>query len=302
MWRWQRSERCMGIVVLMTRKSGSGDGGCACGLIKLIIEIDLPSNWLKYEKRALHICSICCTSHSIRRPTHRSMLCQLFECYSCFLLSKPLSLFPSVCLFTMWNILENIHLFSPAGRLSSFSQPTLYVTIYYNSDDSCSLLSLSSGPVSFSSAGRETEKVYGDSASASCHIDGHRYKQGWDHYVDARGLRSHRLAVTTSCIQWNIAVWYTSEKRKKIEKKRGWNYSVDCGQLKGTRERDSYLFLPIRTVCILLRLCAPSVRLFLSWYLFDRIAPFYSIPFNCFLFSTTFLLLPMCTAHIHVLT
>ena len=45
-------------------------------------------------------------------------------------------------------------------------------------------------------------------------------------------------------------VVYTSEKRKKIEKKRGWNYSVDCGQLKGTRERDSYLFLPIRTVCI----------------------------------------------------
>ena len=148
----------------------------------------------------------------------------------------------------------------------------------------------------------ERQRKYIDSASASCHIDGHRYKQGWDHYVDARGLRSHRLAVTTSCIQWNIAVWYTSEKRKKIEKKRGWNYSVDCGQLKGTRERDSYLFLPIRTVCILLRLCAPSVRLFLSWYLFDRIAPFYSIPFNCFLFSTTFLLLPMCTAHIHVLT
>ena len=45
----------MWIDVTMTRKSGSGDGGCACGLIKLIIEIDLPSNWLKYEKRALHI-------------------------------------------------------------------------------------------------------------------------------------------------------------------------------------------------------------------------------------------------------
>lgn len=49
------TEWALGIVVLMTRKSGSGDGGCACGLIKLIIEIDLPSNWLKYEKRALHI-------------------------------------------------------------------------------------------------------------------------------------------------------------------------------------------------------------------------------------------------------
>ena len=104
--------------------------------------------------------------------------------------------------------------------VSPLSHNPRYTSLYCNSDDSCSLLSLSSGPVSFSSAGRETEKVYTDS-TASCHIDGHRYKQGWDHYVDARGLmRSHRLAVTTSCIQWNRAVWYIRKKKEDREEER----------------------------------------------------------------------------------
>ena len=107
---------------------------------------------------------------------------------------------------------------------------------------------------------------------------------GWCAAIDLR-LQHHVYSETEQC--------GTSEKRKKIEKKRGWNYSVDCGQLKGTRERDSYLFLPIRTVCIvyyyyvsalLLSVCfCPDT--FLIGLLLSILFPstvFYSLQLSCY--------------------
>lgn len=147
MWRRQRRVNGVGIVY-RHGKSGSGVG-CACGLIKLIITSVHPN----ISTRQLHSVS----SHllyvilSSRRPMRGSMLCQLFECYSCSFVRAPSSVSLPVR-----KILEKIHLFSPPGRLLSIFPPHRPDVIrHYNSDDSCSLLSLSSGPVSFSSASGE---------------------------------------------------------------------------------------------------------------------------------------------------
>jgi hypothetical protein len=122
MWRRQRRVNGVGIVY-RHGKSGSGVG-CACGLIKLIITSVHPN----ISTRQLHSVS----SHllyvilSSRRPMRGSMLCQLFECYSCSFVRAPSSVSLPVR-----KILEKIHLFSPPGRLFLLSprrNPTLYAT------------------------------------------------------------------------------------------------------------------------------------------------------------------------------
>ncbi len=152
MWRRQRRVNGVGIVY-RHGKSGSGVG-CACGLIKLIITSVHPN----ISTRQLHSVS----SHllyvilSCRRPMRGSMLCQLFECYSCSFVWFLVLCFPLSIRVPVRKILEKIHLFSPPGRLFLLSPPHRPDVIrHYNSDDSWSLLSLSSGPVSFSSAGGE---------------------------------------------------------------------------------------------------------------------------------------------------
>jgi hypothetical protein len=114
MWRRQRRVNGVGIVY-RHGKSGSGVG-CACGLIKLIITSVHPN----ISTRQLHSVS----SHllyvilSSRRPMRGSMLCQLFECYSCSFVRAPSSVSLPVR-----KILEKIHLFSPPGRLLSIFPP-----------------------------------------------------------------------------------------------------------------------------------------------------------------------------------
>lgn len=176
MWRRQRRVNGVGIVY-RHGKSGSGVG-CACGLIKLIITSVHPN----ISTRQLHSVS----SHLLyvilfsRRPMRGSMLCQLFECYSCSFVRASFSVSLSPCT----KILDKIHLFSPPGRLLSISPPHRPDVIRHcNSDDSCSLLSLSSGPVSFSSAGGERR----------CSPDTNKDEEGIIK-TGARGLRSHRLA------------------------------------------------------------------------------------------------------------
>ena len=110
MWRQQRSER-RGHCVL-TRKNRVG--WRLCSRINQA-NYRFTQIWTG-ALRSFVSSPLLYVIYSPRRQMRRSMLWQLFECYSCSFVWVSFCFPPSV---SLCKILENIHLFSSAGRLLS---------------------------------------------------------------------------------------------------------------------------------------------------------------------------------------
>ncbi len=247
-------------------KSGSGVG-CACGLIKLIITSVHPN----ISTRQLHSIS----SHllyvilSSQRPMRRSMLCQLFECYSCsfvwfLVLCFPESLYEKYSRrFTCSLLLVVFFYFPPAQTrrytpLQFWWQLQSFVTLKWTRE-------------LFIGWRRETVQP--------------RYKQGrgGDHYDGARGLRSHRLA--------DMYIQHSGTGQKKKEEERLLELFCWLRATKRDKRKEILIgFFPYKMDGL------STLLLSLVSLLFDRIAPF--------LFSSTdihvsFFLYPTAgTAHV----